>query len=97
MVDVTHVNKSPWFFSLAGGLFTATLKCDLTRDFTAKASLVNKPQASADKLPCLDLWLALNKIVCWVGGWEVFEVVVEGAVGDVGGEGGEGFFWGVVL
>ena len=30
-------------------------------------------------------------------GWEVLEVVVEGAVGDVGGEGREGFLRGVAL
>ena len=37
-----------------------------------------------------DLWLELNKVgVGWCD-WEVLEVVVEGAVGDVGGEGREG-------
>ena len=40
------------------------------------------------------LWLELNKIGVWLCGWEVFEVVVEGAVGDVGGEGREGFLRG---
>ena len=40
------------------------------------------------------LWLELNKIGVWWCGWEVLEVVVEGAVGDVGGEGREGFLRG---
>ena len=40
------------------------------------------------------LWPELNKIVVWLCGWEVLEVVVEGAVGDVGGEGREGFLRG---
>ena len=43
------------------------------------------------------LWLELNKIGVWWCGWEVLEVVVEGAVGDVGGEGREGFLRGVAL
>ena len=36
------------------------------------------------------LWLELNKVGAWRCDWEVLEVVVEGAVGDVGGEGREG-------
>ena len=44
-----------------------------------------------------ELWLELNKIGVWWCGWEVLEVVVEGAVGDVGGEGREGFLRGVAL
>ena len=36
------------------------------------------------------VWLDLNKIGVWWCDWEVLEVVVEGAVGDVGGEGREG-------
>ena len=44
-----------------------------------------------------NLWLELNKIGVWLCGWEVLEVVVEGAVGDVGGEGREGFLRGVAL
>ena len=36
------------------------------------------------------VWLELNKIGVWWYDWEVLEVVVEGAVGDVGGEGREG-------
>ena len=36
------------------------------------------------------VWLELNKIGVWRCDWEVLEVVVEGAVGDVGGEGREG-------
>ena len=37
-----------------------------------------------------EIWLELNKVgVGWCD-WEVLEVVVEGAVGDVGGEGREG-------
>ena len=43
------------------------------------------------------LWLELNKIGVWRCDWEVLEVVVEGAVGDVGGEGREGVFRGVAL
>ena len=43
------------------------------------------------------VWLELNKIGVWWCGWEVLEVVVEGAVGDVGGEGREGFLRGVAL
>ena len=45
---------------------------------------------------CL-LWLELNKIGVWRCDWEVLEVVVEGAVGDVGGEGREGVLRGVAL
>ena len=37
-----------------------------------------------------EIWLELNKIGVWWCDWEVLEVVVEGAVGDVGGEGREG-------
>ena len=37
-----------------------------------------------------NIWLELNKIGVWRCDWEVLEVVVEGAVGDVGGEGREG-------
>ena len=37
-----------------------------------------------------EVWLELNKIGVWWCDWEVLEVVVEGAVGDVGGEGREG-------
>ena len=41
-------------------------------------------------LHVLAIWLELNKIgVGWCD-WEVLEVVVKGAVGDVGGEGREG-------
>ena len=40
------------------------------------------------------IWLELNKIGVWWCDWEVLEVVVEGAVGDVGGEGREGVLWG---
>ena len=36
------------------------------------------------------VWLELNKIGVWWCDWDVFEAVVEGAVGDVGGEGREG-------
>ena len=36
------------------------------------------------------VWLELNKVGAWWRDWEVLEVVVEGAVGDVGGEGREG-------
>ena len=43
------------------------------------------------------VWLELNKIGVWLCDWEVLEVVVEGAVGDVGGEGREGFLRGVAL
>ena len=43
------------------------------------------------------IWLELNKIGVWLCDWEVLEVVVEGAVGDVGGEGREGFLRGVAL
>ena len=43
------------------------------------------------------LWLELNKIGVWWCDWEVLEVVVEGAVGDVGGEGCEGVLRGVAL
>ena len=35
-------------------------------------------------------WLELNKFGVWWCDWDVLEVVVEGAVGDVGGEGREG-------
>ena len=42
-------------------------------------------------------WLELNKIGVWRCDWEVLEVVVEGAVGDVGGEGREGVLRGVAL
>ena len=42
----------------------------------------------------LKVWLELNKIGVWWCDWEVLEVVVEGAVGDVGGEGREGFLRG---
>ena len=38
----------------------------------------------------LQVWLELNKVGAWWCDWEVLEVVVEGAVGDVGGEGREG-------
>ena len=41
-------------------------------------------------LRLLVVWLDLNKIGVWWCDWEVLEVVVEGAVGDVGGEGCEG-------
>ena len=43
------------------------------------------------------LWLELNKVGAWRCDWEVLEVVVEGAVGDVGGEGREGVLRGVAL
>ena len=47
--------------------------------------------------PGAQLWLELNKVgVGWCD-WEVLEVVVEGAVGDVGGEGREGVLRGVAL
>jgi len=36
------------------------------------------------------LWLELNEVGVWLCDWQVLEVVVEGAVGDVGGEGREG-------
>ena len=36
------------------------------------------------------VWLELNKIGVGRCDWEVLDVVVEGAVGDVGGEGREG-------
>ena len=44
-----------------------------------------------------EVWLKLNKIGVWWCDWEVLEVVVEGAVGNVGGEGSEGVLWGVAL
>ena len=49
------------------------------------------------KADWLEIWLELNKVgVGWCD-WEVLEVVVEGAVGDVGGEGREGVLRGVAL
>ena len=43
------------------------------------------------------LWLELNEVGVWLCDWQVLEVVVEGAVGDVGGEGREGVLRGVTL
>ena len=43
------------------------------------------------------VWLELNKIGVGRCDWGVLDVVVEGAVGDVGGEGREGVLRGVTL
>ena len=45
----------------------------------------------------LVVWLVLNKVSFGWCDWWVFEVVVEGAAGDVVGEGRVGLFRGVLL
>ena len=86
----------------AGGFAPAALgsrTCALTRVrlSTHCRAVALAASGAGDAGSPVAVWLALNEVSFGWCDWWVFEVVVEGAAGDVFGEGRVGLFRGVLL